>query len=63
MRDGDRDDCPFTGVNAWTEGKGSYAPERKEQDTSEAFKDSEEFQEKKSKSYEGPIQWYNGRLW
>ena len=46
MRDVDRDDCPLTGVNAWTEGKGSYAPERKEEDTSEAFKDSEEYQKR-----------------
>tara|TARA_B100000287_G_C20641540_1_gene783649 strand:- start:184 stop:375 length:192 start_codon:yes stop_codon:yes gene_type:complete len=63
MQHKERDNCTFTGVNAYTERKGRYAPEKKEEDTSEAFKDSEEFQEKKSKSYEGPIQWYNGRLW
>ena len=45
-RHDNEDDCPLTGVNAWTEGKGSYAPERKEEDTSEAWKDSEEFQER-----------------
>jgi hypothetical protein len=58
----DRNDCTFTGVDAYTEGKGRYAPERKEEDTIEAWKDSKEFQEK-VKPYEGPIQWYNGRLW
>ena len=46
MRYGDRDDCPLTGVNAWTEGKGAYAPEKREEDTSEAFKDSEEYQKR-----------------
>ena len=59
----DRDNCTFTGVDAYTEGKGRYAPSKKEEDTIEAFKDSKEFQEKKVKPYEGPIQWYNGRLW
>ena len=59
----DRNDCTFTNADALTEGKGAYAPGIKEEDTSEAWKDSEEFQEKKVKPYEGPIQWYNGRLW
>ena len=59
----DRNECRFTNADAWTEGKGSYASERKEEDTSEAWKDSKEFQEKKVKPYEGPIQWYGGRLW
>jgi hypothetical protein len=58
----DRNDCTFTGVDAYTEGKGRYAPERKEEDTIEAWKDSKEFQEK-VKSYDGELIFYNGRLW
>ena len=42
----ERDNCTFTGVDAYTEGKGRHAPERKEEDTSEAWKDSEEYQER-----------------
>ena len=53
----------YDNEDAYTESKGRYAPSKKEEDTSEAFKDSKEFQEKKVKPYAGPIQWYNGRLW
>tara|TARA_R100001015_G_C4536179_1_gene101277 strand:- start:311 stop:466 length:156 start_codon:yes stop_codon:yes gene_type:complete len=42
----DRNECRFTNADAWTEGKGSYAPGRKPVDTSEAFKDSEEYQKR-----------------
>ena len=59
----DRNDCTFTNVDAFTEERGAYAPGIKEEDTIEAWKDSKEFQEKKVKPYEGPIQWYDGRLW
>ena len=58
----DKNDCPFTNADAFTERTGRYAPERKEEDTSEAWKDSEEFQEK-VKSYDGELIFYNGRLW
>tara|TARA_X000001388_G_C2131427_1_gene85172 strand:+ start:195 stop:392 length:198 start_codon:yes stop_codon:yes gene_type:complete len=59
----DRDNCTFTGVDAYTESKGRYAPSKKEEDTSEAFKDSKEYQEKKAKSYDGELIFYDGRLW
>ncbi len=59
----DRNDCTFTNADAFTEERGAYAPGIKEEDTIEAWKDSKEFQEKKVKPYEGPIQWYDGRLW
>ena len=58
----DRNDCTFTNADALTEGKGAYAPGIKEEDTSEAWKDSEEFQEK-VKSYDGELIFYDGRLW
>ena len=59
----DRNDCTFTNADAWTEEKGAYAPGSKEEDTSEAWKDSKEFQEKKAKSYDGELIFYDGRLW
>ena len=58
----DRNDCTFTNADAFTEERGAYAPERKEADTSEALKDSKEFQEK-VESYDGELIFYNGRLW
>tara|TARA_R100001443_G_scaffold24713_1_gene37136 strand:+ start:1350 stop:1541 length:192 start_codon:yes stop_codon:yes gene_type:complete len=48
--------------DAYTERKGRFAPSKKEEDTSEAWKDSKEFQEK-VKSYDGELIFYNGRLW
>ena len=41
----DRNDCTFTNADAWTEERGAYAPRSKEEDTSEAWKDSKEFQD------------------
>tara|TARA_B100000131_G_scaffold311739_1_gene344946 strand:+ start:342 stop:530 length:189 start_codon:yes stop_codon:yes gene_type:complete len=58
----DKNDCTFTNADAFTERTGRHAPERKEEDTSEAWKDSEEFQEK-VKSYDGELIFYDGRLW
>ena len=42
----DKNDCPLTNADAFTERTGRHAPERKEEDTIEAWKDSEEYQKR-----------------
>ena len=42
----DKNDCPLTNADAFTERTGRHAPERKEEETIEAWKDSEEYQKR-----------------